>query len=115
MALSPDAKTLFITLAGGFQVASARVRQVVVVDISSPANPVQLASIPTGASTGHHGDALSGDGKWLFVADNVDNTVTQIDVAARAVAKTIPVRATPQTVATFGSAEGPSPQTGPIQ
>lgn len=115
MALSLDAKTLFITLAGGFQVASARVRQVVVVDISNPASPVQLASIPTGASTGHHGDALSGDGKWLFVADNVDNTVTQIDVAARAVAKTIPVRPTPQTLATFGSAEGPSAQTGPIQ
>ena len=59
-------------------------------------------------------DAISGDGKWLFVVNGSDGTVSQIDVATRAVVRTIPVRAGPRTLATFGSAEGPGMQAGPI-
>ncbi len=113
--ISKDGKTMFVGLAGGFGVATARVRYELVVDLSNPAQPVQKASIPVGASTGHHGDTLSGDGRYVFVANNVDNTVTQIDVASLSVARTITVKSTPRVVATFGTEEGPSKQTGPIE
>lgn len=112
--LSKDSKTLYIGTAGGFGVTTARVRQELVVDITDPANPVQRASVQTGASTGHHGDTVSGDGRFVFVTNNVDGTVTQIDTATNTVARTLTVRSGPQTVSTFGSAEGPSEQTGPI-
>jgi YVTN family beta-propeller protein len=112
--VAADGKTLFITTAGGFGVESARVRQELVLDISDPKEPVELASIAVGASSGHHGDALTGDGKYLFVANNVDGTVTQIDAGTRAVLRTLAVKAQPKTLATFGEAEGPSVPTGPI-
>lgn len=113
--VSNDGKTLYISTAGGFGVDSARVRQQLVVDISNPGSPVQKPSIPVGASTGHHGDALSGDGRWVFVTNNKDGTVSQIDTSTNTVAKTLTVRSTPLTVATFGTSEGPSVQTGPIR
>ncbi|HEU4582286.1 MAG TPA: hypothetical protein VFS67_28715 [Polyangiaceae bacterium] len=112
--ISEDGNKLFITLAGGFEVESARVRQHVVVDISDPAAPVQQPSIPVGASTGYHGDSLSGDGRWLFIANNLDGTVTQIDAATDDVVRTWNVEAKPEVLATFGTREGPSVQTGPI-
>jgi hypothetical protein len=112
--ISLDSSRLFITLAGGFEVESARVRQQLVIDIANPAAPVQLPSIPVGASTGYHGDTLSGDGRWLFVANNMDDTVTQIDVAGLSVVRTWTVAARPQVLATYGSLEGPSIQTGPL-
>jgi hypothetical protein len=58
---------------------------------------------------------LSGDGRFLFEADNLDGTVTQIDAEAGRVVKTIPVKANPKTLATWGQAEGPGRQTGPIE
>jgi hypothetical protein len=112
--ISLDGSRLFITLAGGFDVESARVRQQLAIDITNPAAPVQLPSIPVGASTGYHGDTLSGDGRWLFVANNVDGTVTQIDAASAGVVRTWTVAAKPEVLATYGSLEGPSIQTGPI-
>jgi hypothetical protein len=112
--ISEDDDTLYITTAGGFQNDAARVRQHLFVDISDPTKPVQLPSVEVGTSTGYHGDSLSGDGKWLFVANNIDGTVTQIDTAKLEVAKTLKVKAKPVTLATFGSDEGPSFQTGPI-
>lgn len=112
--ISNDGKTMFITPAGGFGVDTARVRQELVVDLSVPSKPAQRASIPVGASVDHHGDALSGDGKWLFVTNNADGSVTQIDVAKLSAAQTIKTNEKPETVATFGTAEGPSKQTGPL-
>lgn len=112
--ITPDGKTLYITTAGGFGLADARVRQELVLDITNPADPVQRASAPVGPSIGHHGDALSGDGKLLFIADNEGGTVTQIDAATGAVVRTLTVEAQPKALATFGDAEGPSAQTGPI-
>ncbi len=114
MQISPDKKTLYITPAGGFMVPDARVRQELALDLSSPESPAELASIPVGASSGHHGDALSGDGKFLFVTNNIDGTVTQIDAASREVVRTIKTQAQPKAIATFGDAEGPSAQTGPL-
>lgn len=113
--VSNDGKTLYLTTAGGFGVATARSRREVVVDVTNPGSPVQKPSIRTGISTSHHGDALSGDGKWLFVTNNVDGTVTQIDTSTNQVTKTLTVKSTPLTLATFGSSEGPSEQTGPIK
>lgn len=112
--ISADGDTLYVTTAGGFQNDEARVRQHLFVDISDPTDPVQLASIAVDTSTGYHGDSLSGDGKWLFVANNMDGTVTQIDTAKLAVKKTLAVKAKPAVLATYGSEEGPSVQTGPI-
>jgi hypothetical protein len=112
--ISLDSNRLFITLAGGFEVDSARVRQQLVLDISAPDAPVQLPSIPVGASTGYHGDSLSGDGRWLFVANNIDGSVTQIDASSTDVVRTWTVAAKPTVLATYGSLEGPSVQAGPI-
>jgi hypothetical protein len=112
--ISADDDTLYVTTAGGFQNDEARVRQHLFVDISDPTDPVQLPSVEVGTSTGYHGDSLSGDGKWLFVANNIDGTVTQIDTAKLAVKKTLKVKAKPAVLATYGSEEGPSVQTGPI-
>ncbi|MEY2934774.1 MAG: Virginiamycin lyase [Pseudomonadota bacterium] len=112
--ISADSSKLFITLAGGFEVESARVRQQLVFDLSDPAAPAQLPSIPVGTSTGYHGDSLSGDGRWLFIANNIDDSVTQIDASSLDVVRTWPVGSRPQVLATFGSAEGPSVQTGPL-
>jgi YVTN family beta-propeller protein len=112
---SLDGKKLYISTAGAFGNASARVRQELVVDVSNPGNPIQRASIPVGTSTEHHGDALSGDGRLLFVTNNIDGTVTQIDTSTDSVMKTLTVQPSPKTVATFGSNEGPSEQTGPLE
>lgn len=106
--------TLFVGVAGGFMVADARVDQHVVVDVSDPANPVQLDSIQMGMSTGHSADALSGDSSRLFCVDAVDNTITEVDVFTRAVVRTLTVGAMPKVVATYGTDEGPSEQTGPV-
>jgi hypothetical protein len=73
-----------------------------------------------GAHEGHRAHGLSGDGRYHFVANGRDNTVTQIDVtrvddaATRGVVRTIQVDAAPTTFASFGTAEGPSHQTGPF-
>jgi hypothetical protein len=105
--------TVFITPAGGFGMADARVRFELIVDASDKAEPKQLASLPIAAGTGHVNDALTGDGKYLLVAGSSDGKITQIDVAKREVVKDIEVGANPSQVESYGSAEGPSHQTGP--
>jgi YVTN family beta-propeller protein len=105
--------TVFITPAGGFGMADARVRFELIVDASDKQRPVQLESLPIAAGTGHVNDALSGDGKYLFVAGTSDDAITQIDVARRSVVKNIEVGDNPTQVETYGSKEGPSHQTGP--
>lgn len=112
--VSENGKTLFIGVAGGFGVDEARARRELIIDVSNPAKPVQRASVVVGASKGHHGDTLSGDGKSVFVTNTVDGTVSRIDTATLKVIATLDVKDGPVTVATFGQAEGPSEQTGPI-
>jgi DNA-binding beta-propeller fold protein YncE len=113
--ISADKRKLYVQLAGGWLVGDARVREQLVVDISDPADPAQSPSLPIGTSTGYHGEVLSGDGRFLFEADNVDGTVTQIDAEAGQVVKTISVKSNPKTLATWGKAEGPGRQTGPFE
>jgi YVTN family beta-propeller protein len=112
--VSVDGTKLFLALSTSSSNMTSRVRQHVIVDISSPAAPVQLPSIQVGTSMGQRGTAVSADGKFLFVADRVDNTVTQIDVQTLTVARTLPVKEAPLQVATYGTAEGPSLQIGPV-
>jgi hypothetical protein len=111
---SQDGETLFVPTSGGFNVTDARVDQVVVIDTSDPTNPAQLESISVGTHTGHSSSTVSGDGSWLFVVHTVDATVSQIDMASRRLVATFEVGQRPKVVATFGTAEGPSEQTGPV-
>jgi YVTN family beta-propeller protein len=111
---SADGMKLFLALSTPSTDEMARARQHVIVDISSPAAPVQLPSVQVGTSMGQRGSAVSADGKFLFVADRLDNTVTQIDVATLSVVRTLPVKEAPLQVATYGTAEGPSLQIGPV-
>jgi hypothetical protein len=108
-----DGNTLLIPTSGGFDVADARVDQLLVVDTADPVAPVQLDSIQVGVHTSHSAGALSGDGSTLFVVNGVDGTVSQVDVATRQ-ATTLEVGADPRVLATFGDQEGPSHQTGPV-
>jgi YVTN family beta-propeller protein len=112
--VSVDGTKLFLALSTPSSEPMARVRQHVIVDISSPAGPVQLPSVQVGTSMGQRGSAVSADGKFLFVADRLDNTVTQIDVATLSVVRALPVKEAPLQVATYGTAEGPSLQVGPV-
>jgi YVTN family beta-propeller protein len=114
LVVSRDGKTLYVTPAGAFGDADSRVRQELVVDISQPDAPAQRASIPVGASTGHHGDALSPEGRFLFIANNVDNTVSQIDTATNTVVRTFNVPTNPKTLSLFHSDVGPTEHVGPI-
>lgn len=105
---------LFIPTAGGFMVEDARVDQLLILDVSEPESPTQLDSIQVGVHTSHSSATHSGDGKWLFVVHSVDDTVAQIDCDKQTLVKTLTVGASPVTVATYGTVEGPSHQTGPI-
>gem|GEM_PF-1438962 len=102
------------TNAGGATDSTLRVSVQLALDVSDPADPVQLASIDIGQSFGSHGEVLTGDGKWLVVANNKDGTVSKIDVATGTVAATFSTVNAGKTMATFGSAEGPGHQTGPF-
>jgi len=110
-----DGSKLFVPTSGGFNVPTARVDQLVAFNTADPAHPVQLPSVRVGVHTSHSASALSGDGLWVFVVNTVDGTVSQADVATGSVTRTFTVHANPKTVATFGTAEGPSEQTGPIR
>ncbi len=110
-----DGDLLLIPTSGGFDVADARVDQLLVVDASDPAAPVQLDSIQVGVTTSHSAAALSGDGRAMFVVNAIDGTVSQVDVAAREVVDVHEVGDDPRVIATFGVEEGPGHQTGPVE
>jgi YVTN family beta-propeller protein len=104
--VSADGSRLFV-IPGSAAATPARARRVLVVDTTNPANAVQLASITVGASHGDNSDALSGDGKTLFVTNNADTTVSAIDVASLQVVRTFDTHGgSPKVVATFGTVEG---------
>jgi hypothetical protein len=104
-----------VTLGGGFGVAEARSRQVILMDLADPAHPAQLPSIAVGASTSHAGDLCAADGKTYGIVGNVDDNVTLIDASARTLLRTIPTKNQPLTLGAFSVADGPSHQTGPIE
>ena len=106
---------LLIPTSGGFDDDAARVDQLIVVDTSDPAAPVQLESLQVGVHTSHSAAAMSGDGSTMFVVNGIDGTVSQIDVASREVTATLDVGDDPRVVATYGTVEGPGYQTGPVE
>ncbi len=112
---TPDGDHLYIPTSGGFGVDDAEVDQVLVLDTSNPARPEQLESLTVGVHTSHSSAALSGDARWLFVAGSVDGTVTKVDLNTGAVAERLDLGGKPVVLATFGSEEGPSQVTGPIE
>jgi YVTN family beta-propeller protein len=108
LTFSADGALLFV-IPGSGSAAEQRARRVLVLDTRDPAHPRQLPSITVGASHGDNSDALSGDGKTLFVTNNADTTVSAIDVASLQVTRTFDTHAgAPKVVATYGTAEGPS-------
>jgi YVTN family beta-propeller protein len=114
--ISADGKTMFVATNASPPTGSMEQHfadQHLVVDLANPAQPVQKESIKIGSHSGHRSQRVSGDGKWLFVLNNNDKTISQIDAQSRAVTRTIPVGDVPRQIATFGTAEGPSVQIGP--
>ncbi|WP_224246989.1 YncE family protein [Hyalangium gracile] len=114
LVLSQDGKTLFITASAATDDVSSRVRQELVVDVSQPFSWVQRASIAVGESTGTHGDALSPDGRSLYVANNVDGTVSELDTGTLSVVRTLTLSVIARTMSLFSSEHGPSEHVGPI-
>ena len=112
--LTQDGKTLFVALSTSTSAVDSRHRFFIAVNLTAPAAPVQLASIPVGQSTGQRGSAISGDGKTFFVPNTVDGTVTAIDTTTLQVVNTYTVLPNPLQVATFGDVDGPSEQIGPV-
>jgi DNA-binding beta-propeller fold protein YncE len=111
---SLDGSKAFINVASASGDTGSRVSRQLVLDVSDPAHPRQQASITIGSSLGSHGETLTGDGKYLIVANNKDASVSVIDVAAGSVARTFPIGNAGKTLATYGTAEGPSHQVGPF-
>ncbi len=106
---------LYVQLASGFTDPTGSAAKHLVLDITDLANPIQIASLDIGKSRSHHGECLSGDDKYFFVANNLDGTVTQIDAAAGKVTKALTVRANPRTLATWHEHDGPSHHYGPLE
>lgn len=113
MTLVPSENRLFV-LGGNSDTAGYSWHRYVF-DISNPELPKQLPSIAVGKSRGHHPETLSGDGKWLVEGDNLDNTVTVIDVKSGKVVQTIPVISVPTALTTWSAGAGPSHPTGPVE
>lgn len=113
--LSRDGKTLYITLSVPIDDAASRVRQELVLDVSQPFTPAQRASIAVGGSVGPHAVALSSEGRYLFVSNNVDNTLSQIDTTTNTVVSTLNLPTNPKTMSLFSTADGPSEHVGSIR
>jgi DNA-binding beta-propeller fold protein YncE len=113
LVMGQDGKTLYVTL-GAFGDADAHVRQELVVDLSQPGAPAQRASIAVGPSNGNHADALSPDGRFLFVANTTDSNLSQIDTGNNTVVHTFSFFTAPRTMSLFSSESGPSEHVGPI-
>lgn len=116
--VSKDGGWIYVAIDGGFNVADARVDQLVIFDLSDPGNPVQKASVTHGLSTSHVSLVEGGDGKAIFVVDNLAGSTTQVGAASkmvvRAIKTSMPSAFNPLTLATFGSVEGPGQQIGPL-
>ncbi|MFL5346849.1 MAG: YncE family protein, partial [Hyalangium sp.] len=109
----PGGNTLYVTL-GAFNDADAHVRQELVVDLTQPAAPAQRASIALGPSNGSPADALSPDGRFLFVSNTTENGLSQIDTTTNTVVHTYSFFTAPKTMSLFSTASGPSEHVGPI-
>jgi YVTN family beta-propeller protein len=112
---SPDGRTVFVQVGALYAPPSAAPssNMVAVFDVSDPYRPAQLPSIPVGAGDGTRDHAITGDGKLLIVSNNIDNSVSVIDVAARQVARTFATVAKPHRAVAFGDDIGPSKPVGP--
>jgi hypothetical protein len=118
--ITKDGKTLFITTQSTPAMGStepAYADQLVVFDLSDPARPTQKPSITVGKHSGHRAMTLSGDDKVLFVVNSSTNppekSISQVDVSTRAVTRTLMMSTGPRQLATWGTEQGPSLQTGP--
>ena len=112
--ITSDGKTMFITTQAAPPMGStepAYSDQLVVFDLTDPANPVQKPSITIGKHSGHRSMTLSGDGKFLFVVNAStnppDKSISQVEVDKRTVMRTLTMSTGPRQVATWGTDRGP--------
>jgi DNA-binding beta-propeller fold protein YncE len=112
---SPDGRTVFVQVGALYAPPSAAPSSsvVAVFDLSDPYRPTQLPSIAIGAGEGTRDHAITGDGKLLIVPNSLDNSVSVIDVAKRALVRTFATVAKPHRAVTFGDETGPSKPVGP--
>lgn len=84
--LSPDAKTLYVTLWGGDKIA-----------VFDPAQMKVVAAIPVGSNPNEM--TITKDGKFLFVAHANDNSVSVIETASRKVIEVFTSSVIPESLA----------------
>jgi len=99
----------------GGQVTDANANQELVLDLTDPSSPVQKPSITVGDNSGSRGHALSGgEGRFLFVSNNLSRTVTVVDTTTLGVLKSVTVRDNPKQLASWSEVAGASVQSGPF-
>jgi YVTN family beta-propeller protein len=87
--ITPDGETLYITVSTSSREPNSRSRQLLVLNVSDPSTPQQQDSIEVGAAQGYRAQAMMGDGRYLFIANNIDGTISQVDTTTNTVVRTI--------------------------
>lgn len=112
--VTPDGRTLAITVGTLNATQPGRAERLVLFDLADPAAPRQVASVPVGAAAGHRDAALTRDGRFLFVPGNADASVTIVDLAERRAVRQLAVAAEPNRVAAWSPSAGPTKAPGTI-
>lgn len=112
--VTPDGSTLAVTVGTLNASEPGRAEVLVLFDLSDPAMPRQLASVPVGKAAGHRDGAITGDGRFLFVPGNADASVTVVDLVERRAMKRLAVAAEPNRVAAWSPSAGPTKAPGTI-
>ncbi len=112
--VTPDGSTLAVTVGTLNAAEPGRAEMLVLFDLTDPAKPRQVASVPVGKAAGHRDAAITRDGRFLFVPGNQDASVTVVDLAARRAVKRLSVAAEPNRVAAWSPTAGPTKAPGTI-
>jgi YVTN family beta-propeller protein len=92
VAVTPDGRTLVYT--------DAVAQEVGFVDITNPAAPVEIATLPVGGEP--TSVAVTPSGRWALVVVAGPDVLAVIDVATRGIVRTIPVGGQPDSIAISG-------------
>lgn len=112
--VTPDGRTLALTVGTLNAAQPGRAEVLVLFDLADPARPAQVASVPVGAAAGHRDAAMTTDGRILFVPGSADASVTIVDLAQRRAIRRLAVAAEPNRVAAWSPTAGPTKAPGSI-